>query len=181
MHTQKVPFYVVAIFKTFPRFDIFGKQNRPPSHPSGLARRSQAVWAKGRSSHNSPLGVTTACLQTFPNAKSSQAHVKFAQMFLVSLDDTDISFGPKWPNWLQVSLQSALRHWIRSTVEDADCGVSEDEQKQEGEKSPSPIAQMLCLTESCGPPNISRRGWQLFSHHRQIDISETGCLSEGHV
>lgn len=100
MHPQKEAFHVVAIFETFPHFDIFGKWNRPLSHPT----RSQAVWVKGRSSDNSPLGVTTACLQTFPNAKSSQTHAKFAQMFLFAL---------AW-------------HWLKSTVEEAGCGVIEN-------------------------------------------------------
>lgn len=60
---QTVLFYVAAIFKTIP---LTGKWNRLPSHLSGMAARLQALWAKGWSSYNSPLGVTTACLQTLP-------------------------------------------------------------------------------------------------------------------
>lgn len=45
---------------------IHRKWNRLPSHLSGMAARLQALWAKGWSSYNSPLGVTTACLQTLP-------------------------------------------------------------------------------------------------------------------
>lgn len=116
---------------------IDSKRNRLPSHLSGMAARLQALWAKGWSSYNSPLGVTTACLQTLPrmpDPRKRTLNLHRCFCFRWRRRHTD-SF---WPKMLKLAANLAAvcsRPRIRTTSGGSRLwAVSENEQKQQGKQ-----------------------------------------------
>lgn len=164
LHPQKVAFHVVAIFKIFPHFDIFARWKRLPSHPSGLAKRSQAVCGQqGGVQIIAPLVSRQHVCKHLWMPNPHKCMLKFAQMFLFVWAQRFV-FDHKCPNWLQLLL-------LRAAVEEAGRLWCEWEEvrmsrKQKGtKKSPSPIVQTVCLTESCVPVFL------MCSKHRQKRVA----------
>lgn len=103
---------------------IYSKWNRLPSHLSGMAARLQALWAKGWSSYNSPLGVTTACLQTLPkmpNPRKGTLNLHRCFYFRWRRRHTNLF----WPEMLKLAADlAAVCSWgpeLGLQVEEADC------------------------------------------------------------